>query len=253
MGRCRAPFSAVGASGGRVVHRRYAGPSAAALASVGDRRPFGDRRAARRAPSVRELLAAAVAGIGGIERPGQVQMAEAVATAMADGGHLLVQAGTGTGKSLAYLVPALLHGEPVVVATATLALQNQVVDRDLPALVDAVEPLLGPAADVRDPQGPVQLPVPEQGARRHAGRRRRGAVRPVADHRARPRGRAAARLGRRDRDRRPRRARPGRLRPGLAAGQRHRPGVPGRGQVPATAPSASPSWPASGPPRSTSW
>ena len=62
---------------------------------------------------------------------------------MAEGSHLLVQAGTGTGKSLAYLVPALLHGEPVVVATATIALQNQVVDRDLPALVDAVEPLLG--------------------------------------------------------------------------------------------------------------
>ena len=70
-------------------------------------------------------------------------MAEAVATAMAEGSHLLVQAGTGTGKSLAYLVPALLHGGPVVVATATIALQNQVVDRDLPALVDAVEPLLG--------------------------------------------------------------------------------------------------------------
>ena len=94
-------------------------------------------------PSLRELLEAAVAGIGGSERPGQVQMAEAVATAMAEGSHLLVQAGTGTGKSLAYLVPALLHGGPVVVATATLALQNQVVDRDLPALVDAVEPLLG--------------------------------------------------------------------------------------------------------------
>jgi len=89
------------------------------------------------------VLAAAVAAIGGVERPGQVQMAEAVETAMRDGGHLLVQAGTGTGKSLAYLVPALLHGETVVVATATIALQNQVVDRDLPALCDAVEPLLG--------------------------------------------------------------------------------------------------------------
>ena len=94
-------------------------------------------------PGVRELLAAAVAGVGGSERPGQVRMAEAVAAAMADGSHLLVQAGTGTGKSLAYLVPALLHGDTVVVATATIALQNQVVDRDLPALVDAVEPLLG--------------------------------------------------------------------------------------------------------------
>ena len=89
------------------------------------------------------LLAAAVEAVGGSERPGQVRMAEAVAAAMRDGEHLLVQAGTGTGKSLAYLVPAILHDGPVVVATATLALQNQVVDRDLPALVDAVEPLLG--------------------------------------------------------------------------------------------------------------
>ncbi|HEX6919933.1 MAG TPA: ATP-dependent DNA helicase [Actinomycetes bacterium] len=94
-------------------------------------------------PGVRELLAAAVAALGGSERPGQVRMAEAVEAAMRDGTHLLVQAGTGTGKSLAYLVPALLHDGPVVVATATIALQNQVVDRDLPALVDAVEPLLG--------------------------------------------------------------------------------------------------------------
>jgi ATP-dependent DNA helicase DinG len=94
-------------------------------------------------PTVRGLLEAAVAGIGGAERPGQVQMAEAVAAAMTEGSHLLVQAGTGTGKSLAYLVPALLHDDRVVVATATIALQNQVVDRDLPALVDAVEPLLG--------------------------------------------------------------------------------------------------------------
>ena len=94
-------------------------------------------------PTVAELLAAAVAAVGGSERPGQVRMAEAVAAAMRDGEHLLVQAGTGTGKSLAYLVPALLHDGRVVVATATIALQNQVVDRDLPALVDAVEPLLG--------------------------------------------------------------------------------------------------------------
>ncbi len=92
---------------------------------------------------VRALLAAAVAGVGGAERPGQVLMAETVADAMAGGDHLLVQAGTGTGKSLAYLVPALLHDGPVVVATATIALQNQIVERDLPALVDAVEPVLG--------------------------------------------------------------------------------------------------------------
>ncbi|QZY29662.1 ATP-dependent DNA helicase [Nocardioides coralli] len=84
------------------------------------------------------LLGAAVAALGGQERPGQVQMAEAVASAMAGGEHLLVQAGTGTGKSLGYLVPSLLHGDRVVVATATLALQHQLVERDIPRLVEAV-------------------------------------------------------------------------------------------------------------------
>jgi ATP-dependent DNA helicase DinG len=89
------------------------------------------------------LLAAAVAAIGGTERAGQVQMAEAVVESIESGRHLFVQAGTGTGKSLAYLVPALAHGDRVVVATATIALQNQLIDRDLPRLVDAVTPLLG--------------------------------------------------------------------------------------------------------------
>src|SRR5690349_13145140 len=69
-------------------------------------------------------------------------MAEAVAHAMATGEHLLVQAGTGTGKSLGYLVPALLHDRRVVVATATLALQHQLVERDIPALTKAVEHVL---------------------------------------------------------------------------------------------------------------
>src|SRR4051794_24901552 len=66
-------------------------------------------------------------------------MAEAVTAAMESGQHLLVQAGTGTGKSLAYLVPSLLHKKRVVVATATLALQHQLVERDLPRLVEAVK------------------------------------------------------------------------------------------------------------------
>lgn len=92
---------------------------------------------------VRDVLAAAVASVGGQERPGQVRMAEAVAEAMESGRHLLVQAGTGTGKSLGYLVPALLHHDRVVVATATLALQHQLVERDIPALVEAAEEVLG--------------------------------------------------------------------------------------------------------------
>jgi ATP-dependent DNA helicase DinG len=96
---------------------------------------------------VTELLAAAVAGIGGEERPGQVAMAEAVRHAIETEEHLAVQAGTGTGKSLAYLVPAVRYAmaarTTVVVATATIALQRQLIDRDLPRLVTAVAPLLG--------------------------------------------------------------------------------------------------------------
>src|SRR6476619_4061257 len=87
--------------------------------------------------TVQGVLAAAVEALGGEERPGQVAMADAVAAAMAGEEHLLVQAGTGTGKSLGYLVPALLHDRRVVVATATLALQHQLVERDLPALIEA--------------------------------------------------------------------------------------------------------------------
>ncbi|WP_175411523.1 ATP-dependent DNA helicase [Streptomyces sp. TRM64462] len=93
-------------------------------------------------PSLPELLHAAVAAVGGVERPGQVAMAEAVGQVIDDGSHLLVQAGTGTGKSLGYLVPALAHGDRVVIATATLALQRQLVERDLPRTVEALHPLL---------------------------------------------------------------------------------------------------------------
>ncbi|MGK5548527.1 ATP-dependent DNA helicase [Streptomyces sp. URMC 127] len=93
-------------------------------------------------PSLADLLHAAVTAVGGTERPGQVTMAESVAEAIDGQAHLLVQAGTGTGKSLGYLVPALAHGERVVVATATLALQRQLVERDLPRTVDALQPLL---------------------------------------------------------------------------------------------------------------
>ncbi len=95
---------------------------------------------------VHDVLHAAVASFGGQERPGQVAMADAVETALATGEHLLVQAGTGTGKSLAYLVPALMHPRPIVVATATLALQHQLVERDLPALVAGAREQLGTAA-----------------------------------------------------------------------------------------------------------
>jgi ATP-dependent DNA helicase DinG len=93
------------------------------------------------------LLALAVAGIGGAERPGQVEMARAVQHSIETGEHLAVQAGTGTGKSLAYLVPAVRHAiagqATVVVSTATIALQRQLIDRDLPRLAESIEEVLG--------------------------------------------------------------------------------------------------------------
>ncbi len=100
------------------------------------------RRSGR--PDGGKLLAAAVGAVpGGAARPGQQQMAEAIERSIASGEHLLVQAGTGTGKSLAYLAPALTVDGPVVISTATLALQSQLVEHDLPRLADAVEPVLG--------------------------------------------------------------------------------------------------------------
>ena len=90
------------------------------------------------------LLAAAIGAVpDGVDRPGQRTMAHAVTEAAYTGEHLLVQAGTGTGKSLAYLVPALATGKRVVVSTATLALQAQLVNHDLPRLAEAVAPVLG--------------------------------------------------------------------------------------------------------------
>lgn len=96
---------------------------------------------------VQALLRSAVSAIGGSERTGQTRMAQAVWEAMAGGAHLAVQAGTGTGKSLAYLVPALRLATdrrgPIVVSTATIALQRQLVDRDLPQLAGALRGPLG--------------------------------------------------------------------------------------------------------------
>jgi ATP-dependent DNA helicase DinG len=67
-------------------------------------------------------------------RPGQVEMAEAVEAALADKRHLIVEAGTGTGKTLAYLVPALLSGKRIVVSTGTKNLQEQLFFKDVPFL-----------------------------------------------------------------------------------------------------------------------
>src|SRR5690606_24295152 len=76
-------------------------------------------------------------------RPQQQDMLKAVGDTLNQGGHLLVEAGTGTGKSLGYLIPAALHaveqGDRVVVSTATIALQDQLLKKDVPALKAAAE------------------------------------------------------------------------------------------------------------------
>ncbi len=81
-----------------------------------------------------EVLDAAVSGMGGERRDGQHDLARAVAEAISGGHHLLAEAPTGSGKSLAYLVPAVASGLKVVVATSTIVLQAQLTGKDLPAL-----------------------------------------------------------------------------------------------------------------------
>jgi ATP-dependent DNA helicase DinG len=94
----------------------------------------------RLAGDTRDALAAITAALpAGEPRPGQVRMAEAVARAIAEGEHLVVEAGTGTGKTFAYLVPAVLAGQRVVVTTATKALQDQLADKDLPFLAEHLD------------------------------------------------------------------------------------------------------------------
>src|SRR6201988_3090242 len=88
------------------------------------------------------LLRIPGAALGGSEGVGKLEMVAAVARAFETGEHLVVQAGTGTGKSLAYLIPAIVRAvsdeAPVVVSTATIALQRQLADRDLPRLADSL-------------------------------------------------------------------------------------------------------------------
>src|SRR5207302_3173197 len=67
-------------------------------------------------------------------RSGQLEMAEAVETALEENRHLIVEAGTGTGKTLAYLVPAILSGRRVIVSTGTKNLQEQLFFKDIPFL-----------------------------------------------------------------------------------------------------------------------
>lgn len=98
-------------------------------------------------PQVLGALEAAVERLGGSPRQGQAAMAARVSRSIEEGSHLLVQAGTGTGKSLGYLVPAMVHavstGQRVVVSTATLALQRQILVKDAPLAAEAVEHVSG--------------------------------------------------------------------------------------------------------------
>ncbi len=93
-----------------------------------------------------ELLDAAVDAMGGQRRDGQHEMVRRVVASIDTGDHLLVQAGTGTGKSLAYLIPLIAHAlksdKPSLVSTATLALQAQIVGRDLPRLLESISGML---------------------------------------------------------------------------------------------------------------
>ena len=126
-------------------------------------------------------------------RAGQLEMAEAVESALTDKRHLIVEAGTGTGKTLAYLVPAILSGKRVVVSTGTKNLQEQLFFKDIPFL----ERHLGSAARLLYERA-RELRVPAEDLRRRkragAGGSRRS--RRLSDH---------SRMGKVDRDRRPRR------------------------------------------------
>ncbi len=98
--------------------------------------PVTETESTRESDAVTEALDRAAAALpgGGEHRAGQSEMARSVGRAIAGRRHLVVQAGTGTGKSLAYLIPSMLAGERVVVATATKALQDQLAGKDLPSV-----------------------------------------------------------------------------------------------------------------------
>ena len=91
-------------------------------------------------------------------------MAEAVEAALADSRHLIVEAGTGTGKTLAYLLPAILSGKRVVISTGTKNLQEQLFFKDIPLL----QPHLGQPALRLLHERARQLPLPPEDLRRGA-------------------------------------------------------------------------------------
>src|SRR5256886_17420895 len=95
-------------------------------------------------------------------RRGQLQMSEAVERALEEKRHLIVEAGTGTGKTLAYLVPVIRSGKRVIISTGTKNLQEQLFYKDVPFLEQALAPgaHVGTASQaVEPPQGPGTLSV----------------------------------------------------------------------------------------------
>src|SRR5574341_1128401 len=105
------------------------------------------KRASHRPGAEEEVALAAILGSRGSlqqalpefeERPAQLRMAQAVAQAIANGEILLAEAGSGTGKTLAYLTPALLSGRKAVVATGTKTLQDQLFFKDVPLLASVL-------------------------------------------------------------------------------------------------------------------
>jgi hypothetical protein len=145
-------------------------------------------------------------------RPGQVEMADAVAGVIAEGGVLLAEAGTGTGKTLAYLVPAILSRQRVLVSTGTKNLQEQIFFKDLPVLRDTLGVPF--TRDVHEGARQLPLPAPVRRVQGQPGNPfARGGHPPARDRRVAPR----------DRDGRPRRDRgPARRSAVLERGRRQR-------------------------------
>ncbi len=93
---------------------------------------------------VNKFLNAVVESVGGEFRDGQQEMVNEISSAIKNNEHRIIQAGTGTGKSIGYLVPAAVHAgmnnvDPIIIATATLALQKQLMDKDLPVIASALQ------------------------------------------------------------------------------------------------------------------
>lgn len=99
-----------------------------------------------------EALDLVVDAIGGAKRPGQVQMIEEICRSILAEDRVMIQAGTGTGKSLGYLIPSLVYAADehakTLISTATLALQRQILTKDAPVAVEAVRQVTGIAPSV---------------------------------------------------------------------------------------------------------